>query len=424
MSDEGEAGRGGAAWAAGPVIDWLLDEGRFRPDINELCGALGERLAAAGAPLSRLRLSMRLLHPQLSGITAIWQRDGTLERDLPAHHGMEGRESYIGSPLAFLQERREPFRRRLEAPLTAADHRLLHALKAQGGTDYLALPLLQSGGSVASFVAVTDRRGGFAAADLAAYAQLARSLAPVVEVLTQRALAEAVAAAYIGERSGRRVLAGRIRRGEAERLTAAVWFSDLRGWSRIANRLSPESALAYANAYFELVEGAVSAAGGEVLKLIGDAVLAIFPVEAGPVEAGPVEKGPVEIGRRAREACRAAIAAAEQAQAAARAGAGGEAAAAAGPEGRLAFGVGLHLGEVIYGNVGAPTRLDFTVMGPAVNRAARLEALCRPLGRPIVLSAELAEASGQACEPLGAQPLAGWEEPLAVFAPAGSDRRA
>jgi adenylate cyclase len=208
-------------------------------------------------------------------------------------------------------------------------------------------------------------------------------------------LARAVADAYIGPRSGRRVLDGRIRRGDVESLRAAIWFSDLRGWSRLANTLPAADAVALANGYFERVEAAVVEAGGEILKLIGDAVLAIFPVEA----AGPDKPGDDAA------ACRAALEAARDAQARSAA------------DGGAAFGIGLHVGELVYGNVGTPTRLDFTVMGQAVNLAARLEGLTKTLGRPVIVSEALARAAGAPCADLGEHAVAGWDRPVRVFAP-------
>lgn len=386
-------GRETGGWALAPVLDWLFHDGRFVPDPNDLTAALGERLAAAGAPVVRLRLSMRTLHPLLTGWSAVWEKGGRLERDRVATHGLEQRASYVGSPLERVASTRQPFRRRLEAGLEAADHRLLHELAAQGATDYLAVPLLFTTGQTAAMVVVSARPGGFEDDDLAKMDLLAAALSPILETAAAHHLARIVAAAYIGPRSGARVLEGRIRRGDVEVVRAAVWFSDLRGWSRLANELPPEQAVAHANAYFELVETAVNGAGGEVLKLIGDAVLAIFPVAAGEEDGA---------------ACRAALDAAHAA-----------AVAAAASPARPAFGIGLHVGNVVYGNVGAPTRLDFTVMGEAVNLAARLEKLSKPLGCQVVLSAELARASGRPCRDLGLQPVAGWAAPVAVFAPAG-----
>jgi adenylate cyclase len=371
------------------VLEWLLVEGRRLTALAPLAEGLGQRLAAAGAPVDRLRLSLRTVHPLVTAHTAVWHRDRGSEPALATPHGLESRETYVNSPLAFVRETGQPFRRRLDRDLGPQDHSLLHVLAQEGMTDYLALPIVFTGDERrAALVVSTRRAAGFEDNDLAKFEALARVASPLLEVLRNSEVARAVAEAYIGPRSGPMVLAGRIQRGDVERIEAAIWFSDLQGWSRLANTLPPEEAVALANAYFEIVDAAILAAGGEVLKLIGDAVLAIF---TGAPKA----------------ACRAALAAAAAAQA--------EAAAKAVT---FRFGIGLNWGEVVMGNVGSPTRLDFTVMGQAVNLTARIEKLTRKLDRPVVCSAALAEASGLELDDLGTHAVAGWDAPVRVLAPA------
>jgi adenylate cyclase len=276
--------------------------------------------------------------------------------------------------------------------LDPEDHAVLHEIAATGATDYFALPLVFTERRAASLTVATDRAAGFMEDDLENFRRIARVLAPCVEARVARRLSETLVDTYIGPRSGRRVLEGRIRRGDVETLRAAIWFSDIRGWSRIANERPADEAVAIANDYFELVDTAIAAAGGEVLKLIGDAVLAIFPAGEDAVDESAL--------------CRAAIAAASTARALAHERKAG-----------FEFGIGLHLGELVYGNVGSESRLDFTVMGQAVNYAARIEKLTRVLGEPIVLSQALAEASGLSCRDLGAHPIAGWDGLVRLFAP-------
>ncbi|MBM3567730.1 MAG: adenylate/guanylate cyclase domain-containing protein [Alphaproteobacteria bacterium] len=376
-------------WRLAPVIDWLFGHGRFIADANQFTRELGERMIVAGAPVMRMRMMVRILHPLLTSWSAIWQADGRMERDILQPHGLEKRSVYIGSPLEQVYRTRKPFRRNIAAGLTDRDHLVLHEIAAEGGTDYLAMPLPLTKGRLSAITLVSGRAGGFDDDDIAKFEALAEALSPIVETFMVDRLAGVVASTYIGPRSGARVLDGAIKRGDIEQLRAAIWFSDIRGWSRLTRDLPPAEAVARANAYFETVENAIGEAGGEMLKLIGDAVLAIFPAAEGD-----------------RPACTAAIAAAHSAQRAAKTK----------PD-HVGFGIGLHLGTVIYGNVGAPTRLDFTVMGEAVNFTARIEKLCRPLAQPIVVSAAVANAAGTACRDLGRHALAGWDEPAAVFAP-------
>jgi adenylate cyclase len=203
---------------------------------------------------------------------------------------------------------------------------------------------------------------------------------------------------YVGERSGAHVLAGQIQRGSGEDLNAVIWFCDLRGFTRLADRLPRSDLIKLLNDYFEIMCNAVRAEGGEVLKFVGDGMLAIFEM-----------KDAVEAAARAEAALRAARAAidATRSHNAARRVAG---------QTEIKFGIALHLGEVSYGNIGAPDRLDFTVIGPAVNHANRLEKLAGELGRPLLASASFAGAAPAGLQSLGLHRLRGVAEPQEVFA--------
>lgn len=398
-------------WSVEPVIDWLFDEGRFLPAIETLTEQLGERLLAAGAPVSRVRISVRILHPLMAALSAVWQRGGAAPTPIRSAHGLEQRSGFLGSPLAELARTGKPIRRRLSDGLGPDDHTVLHEIAASGATDYTVLPMRFSSGLAASLAIATDRAGGFDDRDLVQLQQLTRMLTPIAEARVSLRLAETLADTYIGPRSGRRVLDGRIRRGDIETIRAAIWFSDIRGWSRITNERPAEEAIEIANAYFDRVDQAVRAQNGEVLKLIGDAVLAIFPV-------GTAADGERSACRAALDAARAALVPASVASQAPKLPNAPNGAVTPSPSPRpvpeFAFGIGLHLGDVVYGNVGSETRLDFTVMGRAVNFAARIEKLTRALGVPIVCSAELARASSETLPDLGAHPVAGWDEKVRV----------
>lgn len=417
MSDASGPRSGGRvppSWSLAPAADWLLDEGRFLTSIETLAEQLGGKLLQAGAPVARLRLSVRILHPLLTALSAVWNKGGAPVATIRTTHGLEARPAYLGSPLAQVAETGQPFRRRIEDGLQPGDHNVLHELAAAGMTDYYVMPMRFTNGKHGTLAVATDRAGGFDAGDIERFTRLARLLTPILEARVSLRLAEMLADTYIGPRSGRRVLDGRIRRGDVETIRAAIWFSDIVGWSRIANERPAVEAVAIANAYFDRVDTAVRDASGEVLKLIGDAVLAIFPVGEGSDSE--------------RAACEAALAAARQALEGAsdsEAGAGEsgtQRGAAGGTADRDApgfrFGIGLHLGDVVYGNVGSETRLDFTVMGPAVNFAARIEKLTRSVASPVVLSADFARALGGAgVTDLGTHAVAGWTDPVRIFAP-------
>jgi adenylate cyclase len=236
---------------------------------------------------------------------------------------------------------------------------------------------------VAILVVATDRADGFAEIDLDQFSKVASVLAPVVEVLALKRLSRAVAEAYLGARTGRRVLDGQITRGHIETINAAILVSDIRDWTGLNDRLGSEAALALANRYFETIAEAVEASQGEILKFIGDGVLAVFPTGE---------------SLDAADVCENALNAARQALLAAR---------EADPPLDLRFGIGLHVGEVLYGNIGSPTRIDFTVLGQAVNVASRIEGLCAELDRPVLFSQEFADRLDVPSEPVASATLKG-----------------
>ncbi|MCA8966151.1 MAG: adenylate/guanylate cyclase domain-containing protein [Planctomycetes bacterium] len=386
-------------WTLRPVLAWLAGEGRRAADLSQLLAGLGERLAAAGAPVWRLRVSLRTLHPQVAAFSSVWLR-GRGASAARVLREVTVSDAFIGSPIAHVIGNGTPFRRDLRDLVEGSDHQALHDVRAEGGTDYLALPAQWRDGIGAVFIVVSDAQGGFDATDLVKLTALVECASPVLEVLALRHVARSLLDTYLGPRTGERVLRGQVRRGDGETIEAALWFSDLRDFTPLTESLPPERLLDTLNVYFELVAAAVTARGGEILRFIGDAMLIVFPTTPG-------DDG--------RAACHAAMDAAEDAFAALaaqnhrrrRAG-----------EPQLRFGVGLHFGTVVYGNVGAPDRLDFTVMGTAVNRTARLESLTKTLGRPVLVSAEFGQRIDRPLEDLGLHPMKGVATPQPVFAPA------
>lgn len=382
-----------ADWKADAISHWLLQEGRFLPSIADVTHALGQRLIAAGAPLWRLRVAMRTLHPLVAATTATWERDKRFMPPVEHRHGIESRPEYRGSPFETVSLTRASFRRRLDSELTDSDHTALHATKAEGGTDYFAFPLEFTEGAMAIIALSADTEGGFSTRDITEFRRVGSVLAPVAEVFREKRVSSAVAIAYLGARTGRRVLDGQITLGNIEKIDAAILISDIRGWTALNTRVSGEQALALANRYFDIVANAVEDNGGEVLKFIGDSVLAIFPFEDGASQT-------------AADVCRDALAAADQAVIAAR-----ESEPALG----LIFGVGIHFGEVHYGNIGSKTRMDFTVMGQAVNITARLEGLCKEFDRPILFSEEFARQLDQETIEIAQVRLKGYEQTFKIM---------
>jgi adenylate cyclase len=258
------------------------------------------------------------------------------------------------------------------------------------------LPFLdQSRTAVISFA--TRDKAGFTPEAIDALDSASRLLGPYVERHVLRRIAVDLLETYIGPRTGRRIIEGRVDRGQFERIEAALWFADLRGFTRLSEEAPIEAVLGHLNAWFGIMGEVIEAHGGEVLKFIGDAALAILPTSE--------DRGRQAACRRALEAardfCRRVDLFNEAAQA----------------EGRrpLAFGLSLHFGEVAYGNIGASRRLDFTVIGPAVNRASRLQELAKTLGRRVLISWAFAQGLDEPLIDLGRHPLRDVPQPRRVF---------
>ncbi len=384
------------------LVGWLLREARHAGDIPDLADALCRNLLAHGVPLSRLALGLPLLHPLVRFVSVYWRRDRPEVEVVQRVHGTEQLDAYLSSPVAaVIEEGADAMRFPLERMSHPWRYAILEELRAQGVTDYAVMALRLSRGRRGMISFATDRPGGFATRDLALIDGTLDAMAAVVETLMLRRLAATVLDTYVGRRTGARILSGDIRRGTGADLRAVLWYCDLRGFSALSDRLSRVDLIALLNGYFEIMAGAVEARGGEILKFIGDAMLAILPLDG--------DSGAGEAGATALDAADDALA-----RIAAR-----NAERAAWGEPTLRCGIALHLGDVMYGNIGAPTRLDFTVIGPAVNLVNRIEGLNKRLGRAILTSAEFAAA----CPPhaarrlmsLGWHPVRGMVEPVEVY---------
>ena len=362
---------------------------------DELC----RRIVAAGIPLWRAVCTASTLHPEISATAYVWKRDVQGAQRITATHAFQQSEELTTSPIAAVKKTGRALRRKIHDPNCRLDYPVLIEFKNAGGTDYIAMPLKCSSGEVNCISWATDREGGFTDTETGGLTEVAEALAIIVELQSTRRIARPLMDTYVGHRTGERVLSGAIQRGASQTLHAVIWFCDLRGFTALADSLPRDRLIAMLNDYFEAVVGAVVGEGGEALKFMGDGLLAIFELSA---DSDPSE--------RCAAALRAARIAAEKIAAR-----NLERSAAGEPE--IRFGLALHLGEVSYGNIGAPNRLDFTVIGPAVNHAARLEKFASELGRHVVTSASFAAAAGGSFESLGRHHLRGVREPQEVFAP-------
>lgn len=402
-----------AALRRGAVIDWLLTEGRRADTVAELADAFADRLAAEGLPLWRLFFGLPVLHPLVRFLSVYWRDDRDGVDIVRREHGTEQQPGYLSSPIAaILDQDADALRFRIERSAPPLPHPILDELRAEGGSDYVIMALRFGAGRTGVVSLATKQPGGFSTCDLALADGVRDALAAVLESLILKKLATTVVETYVGSRAGERVLSGEIRRGSLETVSAVLWYCDLRGFTGLSDRLAPPDLIALLNGYFEIIGGAVEAHGGEVLKFIGDAALAIFPFHA---DGNDAQNG------SAAAACAVALAAARQVV---RDMAARNAERSAWGEPVLRCGIALHLGEVLYGNIGAPTRLDFTVIGQAVNLVTRIEGLCKRLDRTVLTSDVFADAAGE--EPLlslGWHPVRGLLKPVEVYGLAEPEKR-
>jgi len=382
-------------WSMTPVIDWLLHEGRHIAAPEALVGDLCARVRTAGMPIDRVAFFFGTLHPQYFGIAMYW--DGASVRILEASFQMRETDEVRTSPARRITEGERVIRRRLERADCPADFAVLEELRAAGMTDYVIAEVVFGNGSRNSVSLATRRPGGFTDHDISEVQRLLHPFGMAMEIHVGRALSKTLLETYLGRISGSRVLDGQIKRGDGEEIEAVIWFSDLRDSTPLSRALGERRFLELLNDYFEATAGAVLENGGEVLRFIGDASLAVFPTSGEPPRA----------------ACLRAVAAARAART--RSGAANARRRSEGlPE--FACGVGLHLGRVLYGNIGTAQRLEFSVIGAAANEAARIESLCKDTGQDVVLSRTVMAGLGQSLPSLGSFALRGVEEPVEVFA--------
>jgi adenylate cyclase len=379
------------------IAAWLL--GAARDERNALDGFddFCWRLVGADLPVARITLNVETLHPQFLGYSLRWWRDQRRSDYVMIRHEIAATDMYRGSPIHFVRETGESVRRRLEQRNAPDDFPILADLRAHGMTDYLCLPV--RGGHRRRYVMTiaSDRPGGFSERDCTELERLAALVGILTDMFSAEQVARNILDAYLGPKTGARVLAGQIRRGSTEQISAVIWSSDIRGFTERSDRLPGERVIDLLNACFDAQAVAINRHGGEVLKFIGDGLLAIFPV----VDASL--------------ACDAARAGLDAAGEAFRALAALNASSLLTGEAKLEVVIALHLGQVMYGNIGAADRLDFTVIGPAVNLTSRAEAFAKALGLKIVVTDEVEAVCGRKLVSLGRHRLRGLAEERELF---------
>ena len=377
---DGPAPVGSVPWCANPMVEWLLTDGWSITDPADFLEKLIARMVASGIELSRVRLTVRTLHPQVIGTSYTWSRGTEGVKVFEPPHSIVQTDTFLKSPLAAIFEGAGAIRRRLEGPGSELDYPVFRELRAEGATDYVALPIVFSDGKINAVTLATDRAGGFTTEELTLVYEMLPVLARLVEVHAVHHTARTLLGTYLGAHTGEKVLDGLVKRGDGEDIHAVIWFCDLRDSTRLAETMPREAFLGLLNDFYDCMAGAILDRGGEVLRFVGDPALAIFPI----IEED--DAGTREVCTR-YDACRMALAAARDAKA--RIDSLNERRADAGQP-PIGFGIGLHIGDVTYGNIGVPQRLEFTVIGAAANEAARIEGQTKAFGTPIVVSAEFA----------------------------------
>jgi adenylate cyclase len=376
------------------IAEWLIGPARRISSAPQAIDEYAWRLYAAGLPVLRVTLHCGTLHPQFLGSAYVWWRNTAQTQEIMVMHEVVDVVPYEENLVARVRQGGETVHRRLHGSEAKLDFPILHDIKAQGGTEYFAFPVASAYGShMVSYT--TDRVGGFSDQEIAQLQAVSERLSVLADIHIQRQIAENVLKAYLGSHTGPLVLAGKIRRGTGDTINAVLWSSDVRSFTAFSDRVSGQQVIAKLDQIFDGQARAIARHGGEILKFIGDGLLAIFPVET-----------PEQAAQAATEALTAASEAIESVR-------------ALGPhapgEAPLKMVIALHYGSAIYGNIGAADRLDFTVIGPDVNLVSRIEAVAKSLDLPVVVSDDFARVHGGELKSLGMHKLRGLEQPHELF---------
>jgi adenylate cyclase len=373
----------------------IIESGIADVPLNRVVEVALQRVLDAGVPLDRMNVGFRILHPLFDGMSITWTRESGAEVSYAALVDKEGSDFRVSPFYMMLTGGNTEWRLRLDRDAAAERFPLLTQLKEKGFTDYLAL-IVAFGGAplhVRSYDGLatswsTRSPQGFSDDDVAIMRGVLAPLALVFRLAIKDQITKNALNTFHGPMVGGRILSGTIKRGDGERLDAALWYSDLRNSTGLADELPVDAFLELLNSYFDCAAGAVMEQGGQVLDIIGDAILAFFPTRDGD---------------DASEACALALEAAV--------GARGRLSTlrreGSARTGDIEFGIGVHFGDVVFGNAGTPERLKFGVLGRAVNEVARTADMSKKLKRPVVVSHEVAKRSSLTLADLGLHKLRG-----------------
>jgi len=392
-----------------PIREWLIDQALDDCDIVELFDEMCKRIIDVGIPLSRARIFWPTLHPLFQGETILWEHDKPAKLD-QFEHSDKVSDEWVRSPLRFLVENKlEMFRRRLTGLDAQVDFDILEELKETGITDYLLLGTTIGGTAFrvregqAGFdrgilvVFCTKDEDGFSDDQISALKKIQRRFAVACKTSIQSRITQNITTTYLGNRPGEYVLDGQIRRGDGQQTNAVVWFSDLRNSTALAENMEPEAYFDLLNSYFSATAEPIVQNGGEVLDFIGDAVLGIFPYGN--------DDGLEEAAASANRAISQALRTATQINQARKLG------------GLATFnhGIAVSVGTVMFGNIGIPSRLTFSVISPTVNEASKIEQLTKMVGHSVLAHEAFAKLNPELWETIGQYSLNGVGHDTEVF---------
>lgn len=384
------------------LSNWLIEQAFGDPDVVDVFVGLCERLRELGIRIDRANLAWPTLHPLFQAESVTWNPESSAVLETHAH-GTIPSGDWKSSPLRFVVEGNiEMLRRRLVGPDAQADFPILQRLADEGMTDYVLFATRftiprdsgdgEKGGVLVSWA--TKAPDGFTDQEIVTLKRLQGRLAIASKTMVLSRVTRNIAETYLGRIAARRVLSGQIRRGDGEAIEAVVWYSDLRNSTVLSETMPEDRYMGLLNRYFECAAGAALANGGEVLDFIGDAVLAIFPQKQG---------GTADAAQRA---CQAVVEADTRRRLI----------LADEPDLPLDFGIGIDHGRLMFGNIGVPERLTFSVIGPTVNQVARIEKYTKDMGVLALATPDIANAAPQYWRPAGAHTLAGLSAPVNLYA--------
>ena len=375
--------------------DWMMTRGRCSDDPVEVVSHFCSSLRRAGVPLWRVNIGQRFANPLLFAWGVVWTPEGTEIYDVT--HALMLTDSYVGSAFEYILENQRPLHKSLRGLNPKEDHISYLEFAEAGGTDYYATLLDYGDGSQHGCTFATQDPKGFAPEHLELIEATKPGLSCALEPVTMRKSTRSLLRTYLGAGPSEAVWNGTIRRGERKTLEAVVMFTDLRGFTAISEDSSEEEILDALDGYFELVVRSVEEKGGDVLKFMGDGILSVFVIESD-----------AERNHKCRQAALAAasvltgLATLNQT----RVDAGRQ---------QLDMGIGINAGHVSYGNIGSPGRLDFTVLGSAVNVASRIEGLTKTVGDRVLATATVADAAPDLFAERGRYEVRGLNHPIDIF---------